>query len=173
MTFFRRALLLSLLVVWIALPGWGQERFLAPSDFFEDAGQVPISKFQIPKGASRNLGDWNLEHGASPAAVRAALLYGPVLTDSSWVQVRDPWLAFDKAQHAAFSFFWTLGSQYALVNKLDFSERGALPLSVGMSAAVGLAKEYYDWRVRTGYFSRRDLVADAAGILLAVGLISL
>ena len=35
-----------------------------------------------------------------------------------------------------------------------------------------LAKEYYDWRIGpTGYFSRRDLIADATGILLATGLI--
>ncbi len=34
----------------------------------------------------------------------------------------DRWLGFDKAQHAAFSFLWTLSSQYTLVNKLDVSD---------------------------------------------------
>lgn len=86
----------------------------------------------------------------------------------------DPWLAFDKAQHLAFSFLWTLGGQYALVNKAEWREGDALPVSAGVSAAVGLAKEYYDWRAGPRrYFSRRDLAADAAGIILAAGFILL
>lgn len=87
---------------------------------------------------------------------------------------KDPWLAFDKVQHLAFSFLWTLGSQYALVNKAGMSERAALPVSAGASAAVGFAKEYYDWRIGPHrYFSRRDLAADAVGILLAAGFVLL
>ncbi len=86
----------------------------------------------------------------------------------------DPWLGFDKAQHAAFSFLWTLGSQYTLVNKVDVSERRALPFSVGSGAVLGLAKEVYDRRWgRHRYFSYRDLVADAVGLALAAGLIAL
>lgn len=86
----------------------------------------------------------------------------------------DPWLAFDKVQHATFSFLWTLGSQYTLVNKAAWSERRALPLSIGVSVLVGVGKELYDWRVGSRrYFSRRDLIADAVGILFATGLIVL
>ena len=49
-----------------------------------------------------------------------------------------------------------------------------MPLSVGASAALGLAKEVYDVRASPSrYFSRRDLVADGAGILLAVGFVLL
>ena len=89
-------------------------------------------------------------------------------------RVEDRWLGFDKVQHAAFSFFWTLGSQYTLVNKLGASERGALPLSVGSGALVGLAKEVYDEHLTArGFFSYRDLAADAVGLLLALGLIVL
>ena len=86
----------------------------------------------------------------------------------------DPWLGFDKVQHTTFSFLWTLGSQYTLVNKIDVSEARALPVSMTSGAFVGLAKEVYDWRWgphRT--FSYRDLTANAAGILLAAGLIGL
>ena len=95
--------------------------------------------------------------------------------DTSFSRRRaDRWLAFDKVQHFTFSFLWTLGGQYALVNKLSWSERDALPLSVGASAALGLAKEVYDVRASPSrYFSRRDLVADGAGILLAVGFVLL
>ena len=86
----------------------------------------------------------------------------------------EPWLAFDKVQHVTFGFLWTLGSQYVLVNKASFTEGRALPLSVGASSIVGLSKELYDWKWGpTRQFSQRDLFADAAGILLAVGLILL
>lgn len=84
----------------------------------------------------------------------------------------DPWFAMDKFQHAAFSFFITTGTQYGLVNKLSLSEGHALPLSIGTSAVAGVSKEVYDMkRSSNPYFSYRDLIADGAGILLAVGLI--
>lgn len=84
----------------------------------------------------------------------------------------DPWFAMDKLQHAAFSFFITTGTQYGLVNKLSLSEKHALPLSVGTSALAGISKEVVDMkRASNPYFSYRDLVADGAGIILAIGLI--
>ena len=114
---------------------------------------------------------------------RAALSYliwhhTPVETEHRrWALKRrapDPWLGFDKAQHAAFSFLLTLGNQYTLVNKIDVSERRALPVSMTGTAVVGLAKEVYDRRWgRRRHFSYRDLVADAVGIVLAAGLIVL
>ncbi len=86
----------------------------------------------------------------------------------------DRWLAFDKAQHAAFSFLSVVAGQYTLVRKAGWNERRALPVSVSFGAALGLGKELYDWRVgprRT--FSRRDLAADALGIALAAGFVLL
>ena len=132
----------------------------------------------------------------APMVLRAQLLYGsgasdtvpptvslralPRLHETAWRDTSfsqrpaDPWLAFDKVQHFTFSFLWTLGSQYTFVNKWGLSERGALPLSITSGAAIGLAKEFYDWRVRPSrYFSRRDLVADGLGIALAVGWVLL
>lgn len=86
----------------------------------------------------------------------------------------DPWLAFDKVQHVAFGFLATVGSQYTFVNKAHYSEARALPLSMGMSALLGISKELYDWRwSRSRFFSTRDLVADAVGIALAAGFIRL
>ena len=88
--------------------------------------------------------------------------------------VRDRWWAADKAKHVGASFLLTLSSQYVLTEKKGLSEGAALPLSVGLSAAAGLAKELYDRRTAPAYrFSRRDLAADGVGILLAVGLILL
>ncbi len=86
----------------------------------------------------------------------------------------DPWLAFDKVQHFSFSLLITVGSQYALVNKLNMREHPALPISMLTSASVGLAKELYDLHYGPHrYFSQRDLVANAAGILVAAGFILL
>ena len=87
---------------------------------------------------------------------------------------RDRWLGFDKVQHLTVSFLWTLGTQYTLVNKASLREGQALPFSIGSSAVAGIGKEYYDLkRGNRRHFSRRDLVADAVGILLAAGLILL
>ena len=108
-----------------------------------------------------------------PAGARAAAETAPVGAPLD-PQADDPWLGFDKAQHLAFSFLWTLGTQYVAVNKGHLSEAQALPLSIGTSAAVGVSKELYDLRSGPPHvFSYRDLVADGVGILLAVGIILL
>ncbi|WP_456427267.1 hypothetical protein [Rhodocaloribacter sp.] len=112
------------------------------------------------------------------AEVRARLVHPPSTRTTARPlpppPAPDRWLAFDKAQHAAFAFLSVVGGQYTLVRKAGWSERRALPVSMGFGAALGLGKELYDWRVgprRT--FSRRDLAADAFGILLAAGFILL
>ena len=135
---------------------------------FDARDRVPSTEYRIPQSA---------------AGLRSALLYRPEFStlearilpsspDSLERPRKDPWLAFDKAQHLTFSFLWTLGTQYVVVNKGHLSERQALPISITTSAAVGLAKELYDrYYGPTRYFSRRDAVADAVGILLATGII--
>ncbi|MFW5972768.1 MAG: hypothetical protein ACOCTG_02155 [Bacteroidota bacterium] len=120
------------------------------------------------------------------AAVRSALLYGfennsletaaqlAPLDAPEERRTSDPWLAFDKVQHLTFSALITVGSQYTLENKLDYRESSALPLSIASSFAVGLAKELYDWHFGPRrHFSTRDMTANGAGILLAVGFILL
>ncbi|NOZ03985.1 MAG: hypothetical protein GXO92_05190 [FCB group bacterium] len=89
--------------------------------------------------------------------------------DSS--EQQDPWFAFDKVQHFTFSFLWVLSTQYILVNKMHLEETEALPLSLTSSAIAGLGKELYDARKPNGWFSRRDLVADGCGTLLASAII--
>ncbi|MDX1547980.1 MAG: hypothetical protein R3247_13375 [Rhodothermales bacterium] len=109
----------------------------------------------------------------TPAALRAALLAPPAQTHRAGPP-EDRWWARDKLQHVTFSFLWTVGSQYTLVEKIGVGERRALPLAMGSAAAVGLAKEVYDARTPPHrHFSRRDLAADALGIALAAGLILL
>ena len=83
------------------------------------------------------------------------------------------WLARDKAKHVVFSGLWTLSTQYVLVVKADWSEADALPASITSAAAVGVTKELYDASHPTGAVSGKDLVADAVGVGLAVGVILL
>ncbi len=88
-------------------------------------------------------------------------------------RARDPWLGFDKVQHVTFSFLGTLGNQYVLVNKLDVAEPDALPVSIAVTATIGLGKEVYDKkRGPRRHFSYRDLLADAVGIGLATLVIA-
>lgn len=86
----------------------------------------------------------------------------------------DPWIGRDKALHAGGSFLLTLSGQYVLTAKLSAPEGTALPIAAGTTLALGLAKEVMDSRrtVRP-HFSTRDLLADAVGVALAVGLILL
>lgn len=120
-----------------------------------------------------------LSETASPGMLRAALLYGeaPLQADAAAAAPQqegpaDPWFAMDKAKHFAFSFLWTVGTQYTLEDKFTLSSKQALPFSVGSTVAVGAVKEFYDLHYGpTKYFSQRDLVANAAGILAAAGFI--
>lgn len=85
----------------------------------------------------------------------------------------DRWMAWDKAKHLVGSALWTLSTQYVLVNKADWTEGDALPVSIASGAAIGMAKEWYDASHTAEDASARDLAADAMGIGLAVGVILL
>lgn len=105
----------------------------------------------------------------APGALRETSVRGDSLDRRT-----DRWFAIDKAKHVTFSFLWTLSTQYVVVNKGRISEQHALPLSITSGAAIGVSKEYYDLTIGpTQYFSVKDLVADAVGVLLAVGIILL
>ncbi len=122
-------------------------------------GQPAVSEFPVQTGSS----------------LRAALLYDtPTRVDETTAHPpEDPWIAFDKVEHFTFGFLFTLGGQYVFVNKGGLTENESLPLAIGVAASAAIAKELYDRRYGSGYFSHRDLVADAAGIAVAVVLILL
>ena len=79
----------------------------------------------------------------------------------------DEWFAIDKAQHFMYSTFVALGSQYALVNKLQMKEETALPISSLLSFSSGLLKEINDKKGKNGFFSKKDMIANSFGILFA------
>ena len=85
---------------------------------------------------------------------------------------QDSWLAYDKVLHFGISCSLVLSTQYVLVNKLDMNRETALPASVAVSAVNGIIKEYWD-KWNGSFFSKRDLFADAAGILVGMLIIVL
>ena len=151
--------------------------------------QAVLESTEAPEGVS----DRTAVGPSTPSQLRSRLLYSGrelstfqrhpsdarvggetrVRTDSLHRRT-DQWFALDKAKHVTVSFLWTLSTQYVVVNKGRISEHHALPLSITSGAAIGVSKEYYDLTIGpTRYFSVKDLVADAVGILLATGVILL
>lgn len=86
----------------------------------------------------------------------------------------DEWLAEDKLVHAYASMMLTLSAQYLLVERAGVSEEDALPIAASSALTAGIIKEVMDsQQSENPHFSFRDLVADGAGILLAIGLLAL
>tara|TARA_B100001996_G_C18570615_1_gene558290 strand:- start:294 stop:695 length:402 start_codon:yes stop_codon:yes gene_type:complete len=84
----------------------------------------------------------------------------------------DKWFAIDKLQHFSYSCLISLGCQYVLVNKQNNTEEESLPISSALSFTAGLLKELDDDRRENGFFSWKDMVANAAGIAVAAVIIS-
>ena len=84
----------------------------------------------------------------------------------------DNWFAIDKLQHFSYSCLISLGCQYVLVNKQSNTEEESLPISSALSFSAGLLKELNDNRGKNGFFSWKDMVANAAGIAVAAVIIS-
>ena len=108
----------------------------------------------------------------APAGVRVVDLEWVVERDST-VHLREDWIAADKALHLGGSFVLPLAGQYVLVDKAEWSNGRALPFTAGSTLALGLLKEVLDGRrQRNPHFSWRDLAADAAGVALAVVVVT-
>ena len=84
----------------------------------------------------------------------------------------DKWFAIDKLQHFSYSCLISLGCQYVLVNKKDISESDALPISTALSFSAGLSKELNDRRGKNGFFSVKDMIANCAGLFVAITIIN-
>ena len=84
----------------------------------------------------------------------------------------DKWFAIDKLQHFSYSCLISLGCQYVLVNKKDISESDALPISTALSFSAGLSKELNDSKGKNGFFSVKDMIANCAGLFVAISIIN-
>ena len=67
------------------------------------------------------------------------------------------------------SFFW-LGKKP--LNKKDFSESEALPISTSLSFSAGLSKELNDSKGKNGFFSVKDMISNFAGLFVAISIIN-
>ena len=85
----------------------------------------------------------------------------------------DKWFAIDKLQHFSYSCLISLGCQYVFVNKYDNSESEALPISTALSFSAGLSKELNDSRGKNGFFSVKDMIANCAGLIVAISIIKI
>ena len=77
--------------------------------------------------------------------------------------VRDSWFGIDKIKHFFISAFIESVS-YSALQAAGVNRRAALGGAIGVSAAVGVARELHDRRVPGNRFSYRDLTWDAIGI---------
>ena len=83
---------------------------------------------------------------------------------------QDPWLAKDKAQHFFGSFFIT-GLNLQLLQRAGVGQKASRQIAAGLSFSIGLGKEIRDGRQKNNIFSIPDLIADVAGIGLALLLV--
>lgn len=149
----------ALCVAWIALLN-----LVIPNDSHARGGPLPTKQLLHLELRYPNV--TFLETGSS------AVTFEPLLLERE--RRHDPWFGYDKALHFGISFLITVGTQYALVNKLSVAERSALPFSSGFALSMGLGKELYDlYHGPRRYFSGRDMVVNFAGVLLAGGFILL
>ena len=93
--------------------------------------------------------------------------------DTSKVIHKDPWIAYDKFLHFSVSASIVLSTQYTLEQKMDYKTQDAIYLSVFVSSVNGIFKELWDNRKPNGFFSKRDIVANIAGIAFGVFIIKL
>jgi uncharacterized protein YfiM (DUF2279 family) len=85
---------------------------------------------------------------------------------------RDPWLGKDKFDHALVSAGLAAAQFYALHQEFEMSDSRSRQIAAGSTLAIGIAKEIYDKVSRRGTPSWKDLLADLAGIALAIGIMT-
>lgn len=86
----------------------------------------------------------------------------------SRLRIKDGWLANDKAAHFAGSAFITAGGFYFLRQEQDVDRDKSLLLSGSVALVIGIGKEIYDRRRPQHVASWKDVVADVAGIGVAL-----
>jgi uncharacterized protein YfiM (DUF2279 family) len=76
---------------------------------------------------------------------------------------RDSWFGVDKIKHFFISAFIESIS-YSVLQAAHVKRGPALGAAIGVSAAIGVARELHDRRTPGNRFSYRDLTWDALGI---------
>ena len=76
---------------------------------------------------------------------------------------RDSWFGIDKIKHFFISAFIESVS-YSVLQAAHVKRRPALTGAIGVTAAIGVARELHDRRTPGNRFSYKDLTWDALGI---------
>ena len=82
--------------------------------------------------------------------------------------LHDQWFSQDKAHHFMVSAFLTGFSYYAFKQEFEQSQETATVAAVSLSFSIGIAKEIYDGASGSGTPSFKDIVADAAGVVVGI-----
>ena len=93
--------------------------------------------------------------------------------DTTVVNHNDPWIAYDKFLHFIVSASIVLSTQYTLVEKLDYNNDDVIYVSILVSGINGILKEIWDSKQPNGFISKKDIVANIAGIIFGVFIIKL
>jgi len=83
-------------------------------------------------------------------------------------QHKDPWFGVDKLKHLSSAFMFTTTGYYIQHKIVQLDENQSVVNSGLITISLGLGKEISDVYKPGGFFSVRDLLADSAGIALAV-----
>ncbi len=81
---------------------------------------------------------------------------------------KDPWFGMDKLKHLSSAFMFTTTGYYIQHKIVQLDENQSTVNSGLITISLGLGKEISDAYKPEGYFSLRDLLADSAGIALAI-----
>jgi len=84
------------------------------------------------------------------------------------IRQRDPWFGMDKLKHLSSAFMFTTTGYYIQHKIVRLDENQSVVNSGMITISLGLGKEISDAYQPQGFFSLRDLLADGAGIALAV-----
>ncbi|HKC81408.1 MAG TPA: VanZ family protein [Gemmatimonadaceae bacterium] len=84
---------------------------------------------------------------------------------------RDSWFGIDKIKHFFMSAFIESVS-YSVLQAANVKRRPALGAAIGVTAAVGVAREIHDKRTPGKWFSYQDLTWDALGIAAGAAVVT-
>jgi len=84
------------------------------------------------------------------------------------MQHKDSWLGMDKLKHLSSAFMFTTTGYYIQHKIVQLDEDQSVLNSGLITISLGLGKEIGDAYQPQGFFSFRDLLADSAGIALAI-----
>ena len=103
------------------------------------------------------------------------LLYGSAKADEDTTKVvhNDQWIAYDKFLHFSVSASMVLSTQYTLEQKMNCKTADAMFISVLVSSVNGILKELWDNKQPNGFISKKDIIANIAGVLLGIFIIKI